>query len=236
MKAKIRIRGAIVPNNHKWIYDYFEMDATCPRDVETQLEAAKGGEVEVEINSPGGDVFSGADIYTKLKAYEGKTIGKIIGVAASSASVAAMGVDELYISPAAQIMIHNVWSYAAGDYNDFEHEAEVLKGWSKSLANTYMMKTGMSQEEIMALMDKETWLTAQDAVKYKFCDGILFEDEMQLAAAVKSALLPPSVIEKMMAQKQADLSDPQPTEEPRQVPVDLYNKLYSNLERRARIC
>ena len=81
MKAKIRIRGAIVPNNHKWIYDYFEMDATCPRDIETQLEAAKGGEVEVEINSPGGDVFSGADIYTKLKAYEGKTIGKIIGVA-----------------------------------------------------------------------------------------------------------------------------------------------------------
>jgi hypothetical protein len=59
---------------------------------------------------------------------------------------------------------------------------------------------------------------------------------MQLAAAVKSALLPPSVIEKMMAQKQADLSDPQPTEEPRQVPVDLYNKLYLDLERRARIC
>ena len=193
---KIKIRGAIISNNHKWIYDWFEMDSTCPRDVETQLEAAKGREVEVEINSPGGDVYAGADIYTKLKAYEGKTVGKIVGIAASSASVAAMGVDKLLISPAGQFMLHNVWTWATGDYNDFEHEAAVLKGWSKSLANTYMMKTGMSQEEIMALMDKETWLTAEDAVKYKFCDGVMFEDDLQLAAAVKGALLPPSVIEK----------------------------------------
>ena len=233
---KVKIRGAIIQNNHKWIYDYFEMEATCPKDIETQLEAAKGGEVEVEINSPGGDVYAGADIYTKLKAYKGKTVGKIIGIAASSASVAAMGVDQLLISPAGQFMLHNVWSWAEGNYNDFEHEAEVLKGWSKSLANTYMIKTGMSQEEIIALMDKETWLTAQDAVKYKFCDGVMFEEEMQLAASVKSAMLPPSVIDKMIAQKQNSITPNTPIEEPRQVPVDLYNKLYENLERRAKIC
>ena len=237
---KIKVKGSIISNNHKWIYDYFEMDSTCPKDVETQLEAAKGGEVEVEINSPGGDVYAGAEIYTALKNYKGKKLGKIVGVAASAASVIAMGVDKLIISPVAQIMIHNVWSWASGDYKTFEHEAEVLKGWSESLANAYIKKTGMSKEELMALMDKETWMTAEQAIKLKFADEIMFEDDVQLAASVKSALLPPAVIEKMMAQKQntkPDETEPVDTpKEPRQVPVDLYNKLHADLERRAKIC
>lgn len=241
---KIKIKGPIIPNNHKWIYDYFKMEATCPKDVENKLDAAKGEEVEIEINSPGGDVFAGAEIFTALMSYKGKKIGKVVGVAASAASVIAMGVDKLYISPVAQIMIHNVWSYAEGDYKVFEHEADVLKGWSESLANAYMKKTGLSKERLMELMDKETWLTAEQAVELKFADEIMFEDQIQFAAYAKSAripaLLPPEVIEKMMAQRpdkniENTNDDSDKPDGTRQVPVDLYLKLYENLERRAKI-
>lgn len=227
---KIKIKGAIVPTNHKWIYDWFQMEATCPRDIETQLEAAKGDDIEVEINSPGGDVFAGAEIYTALKEYKGKSIGKVVGIAASAASVAAMGVDKLLISPVAQIMIHNVWSWASGDYQVFEREAEVLKGWSESLSTAYVKKTGKTKEELMVLMDKETWLTAEQAVEMKFADEIMFDDKAQLVAGIRNVLLPPEVIEKMIAEKQSET-----VEAPRQVPVDLYQKLFENLERRARV-
>ena len=102
-----------------------------------------------------------------------------------------------------------------------------------------MKKTGLSKEELLDLMNKETWMTAERAVELKFADEIMFADEMQLAASVKSALLPPEVIEKMMAQKTnltpQNTSETNTPEDSRQVPVDLYEKLYENLERRAKI-
>jgi ATP-dependent protease ClpP protease subunit len=194
---KIKIRGVIVSNDDKFIYDWFEMEAVSPKDIETQLETAAGEEVEIEINSPGGDVFAGSDIYTMLKQYPGNVIVKIVGIAASAASVIAMAGDKVLISPTAQIMIHNVWSIAMGDYRTMDHEADVLKGWNKSIANAYMLKTGMAQGELLSLMNRETWITAQDAVKNKFADEIMFDQELQLVASIRGAPLPPEVINKI---------------------------------------
>jgi ATP-dependent Clp protease protease subunit len=295
VNVKIKIKGVIISNDLKWIYDWFEIENTAPKDIDTQIEAAKGEDLDVEINSGGGDVYAGSEIYTALKAYAGNVVVKIVGRAASAASVIAMAGKKVMISPTAQIMIHNVWSYAVGDYRAMEHEAGVLKGFSKSIANAYMLKTGMSQSELLSLMNKETWLTAQDAVKYKFADEIMFDEGMQLAASTQGVMLPRQVIDKLrnlikgapqqpidlkdfdakqlaeilrnaprsgasedipegtryitisdtLANQIADLISPLETEhvtEPmsqeasRQVPVDLYTKLYENLERRAKIC
>lgn len=248
--AKVNIKGVIVSNDDKWIYDWFEMESVCPKDISTQIEAAKGEDLEVEINSPGGDVYAGSEIYTALKSYSGDSVGKIVGIAASAASVAACGVKKLLISPTGQFMIHNVWCTAMGDYRDLEHAADILKGWNKSIANAYMLKTGMSQSELLSLMNKESWLTAQDAVRLKFADEIMFDEGLQLAASMnKTGLLPKEVIDKLRNDLAAgkiqkpgtvSASDPAPDpapliEESRQVPVDLYTKLYENLERRARI-
>jgi ATP-dependent protease ClpP protease subunit len=241
--VKIKIKGVIISNDWKWIYDLFEMESTCPKDIDAQIETAKGEDLEVEINSGGGDVYAGSEIFTALKAYSGDVVVKILGLAASAASVIAMAGKKVIISPTAQIMIHNVWSRASGDYRDMEHEAGVLKGWNKSIANSYMLKTGMSQEELLRLMNKETWMTAQEALENKFADEIMFDEGLQLAASFdRSGLLPKEVIDKLMnARAEGKLgikdiiTETIKTEDPRQAPVDLYTKLYENLERRARI-
>jgi len=197
---KIPIKGVIIPNDEKWIYEWFEIEATTPGDVNALIEKANGEDLEVEINSPGGDVYSGSEIYTNLKDYKGKVGVKIVGVAASAASVVAMAGNTVKISPTAQIMIHNVSSIAVGDYRDLQHEADVIKNYNKSIANAYMLKTGLKMDELLELMDKETWFTAQQAKEYGFVDEIMFDVGNKLAASItldNNMLLPQAVINKM---------------------------------------
>jgi ATP-dependent protease ClpP protease subunit len=196
--VKINIKGVIIPNDDKWIYEWFEMDSTCPREVENEVEKANGEDLEVIINSPGGDVFSGSEIYTLLKDYSGNVVVKIVGVAASAASIIAMAGKKIMMSPTAEMMIHNTTSIARGDYKIMEHEAQVLKDYNSTIANAYMIKSGMSKEELLALMDKETWLTPEKALEYKLIDEIMFMDSApKLAASFGGIMLPPEVINKM---------------------------------------
>lgn len=196
MAKKINIKGVIIPNDHKRIYDWFEMESTCPNDVSKTIDDANGEDVEIVINSGGGDVFSGSEIYTVLKDYKGNKTVKIVGVAASAASIIAMAGDKVLISPTAQIMIHNVRARGSGDYRDFEHTADVLKNYNKSIANAYRLKTGLSEKELLELMDKESWFTAQEAIEYKLADEIMFDNQMQLVASVAS-MIPLEIINKM---------------------------------------
>ncbi len=230
---KIKIKGVIVSNDYKWIYDWFGMDSVCPNDIEAQMDEANGEDLEFEINSPGGDVYAGSEIYTAIKGYAGNTTGKIVGIAASAASVAAMGIKKLLISPTAQIMMHNVSSWAAGDYRDLEHEAKVIKNYNVSIANAYLLKTGMKQEELLDLMNDETWFNAQQALEHKLVDEIMFDEGMQLSASINSFMLPKEVIDKVRNLIKGNpanvdppkLPDPPLTtnlDPPRQVPVDLY--------------
>ena len=198
MAKKIKIKGVIVPNDDKWIYDWFEMDSTCPREVEKEVEKANGEDLEVIINSPGGDVFSGSEIYTLLKDYNGNVIVKIVGVAASAASIIAMAGKKVMMSPTAEMMIHNVHSAAQGDYRAMEHRAKILKDYNDTIANAYMIKSGMSKEDLLALMDKETWLTPEKALEYKLIDEIMFMDNTpKLAASFGGIMLPQEVINKI---------------------------------------
>lgn len=195
---KILIKGAIINNDDKWIYDWFNIESTCPKDVSNLIEKADTGEdIEVEINSGGGDVYAGSEIYTQLKSYTGNVIIKIIGVAASAASVIAMAGKKVLMSPTAQLMIHNVWSRVSGDYKTLEHEAQVLKGHNAGIANAYMLKTGKSQKELLKLMDETTYFNAQEALKHKFVDEIMFNESKQIAASMGGFLLPQEVVNKM---------------------------------------
>lgn len=200
MSVKINIKGAIVSNNDLWIYEWFGMEATSPKVVTDKIEEANGDSLEVIINSGGGDVYAGSEMYTALKEYTGEVTTKIVGIAASAASVVAMAGGKVLISPTAQLMIHNVSSYAGGDYRSLQHEAEVLKNYNTSIANAYMLKSGMTQSELLDLMNQETWFTAQQALDKKLVDEIMFEDLNQpklVANAALSAMLPPEVVAKM---------------------------------------
>ncbi len=165
---KINVKGVIVSSSDAWIYEWLDIEHTSPSDINKSLEEAKGEDIEVMINSGGGDVFAGSEIYTSLKDYKGKSVGKIVGIAASAASVAAMGVQILQISPTAQIMIHNSAMQTSGDNRDLTQDAEILKGIDESIANAYMLKTGLPQDEVLQLMADETWLTAQQAKEKGF--------------------------------------------------------------------
>lgn len=196
---KIDIKGPIISDGEQWIYDWFEIPATSPSKVNKLINKIEAGEnLEIEINSGGGSVFAGSEIYTALKSFKGNTEGKIVGIAASAASVIAMGIKNLTISPTAQIMIHNASSYADGDKNDLQKTANLLEGIDKSIANAYEIKTGMKQEELLALMGKETWLTAQQAKEMKFVDSIMFEDEFKATASVgTNGIIPQNIMDKM---------------------------------------
>lgn len=196
--AKASIKGPIISSDEKWIYDWFGIEATCASDIEKAIEDANGEELEVIINSPGGYVDVGSEIYTLLKDYKGKTTGKIVGIAASAASVAAMGVDILKISPTARVMIHNASGSVRGDYRDMDHGSEVLKECNKSIANAYLLKTGMKREELLDLMNKETFMDAQKAKELGFVDEIMFDTNNRLVNnATESGMLPPDVIKKI---------------------------------------
>jgi len=194
---KINIKGTIVSSSDAWIYEWLDIEHTSPANVNKALEDAKGEDLEVMFNSGGGDVFAGSEIYTSLKDYKGKSVGKIVGIAASAASVAAMGVKILQISPTAQIMIHNSAMQTSGDNRDLTQDASVLKGIDSSIANAYVLKTGLPQDEVLQLMANETWLTAQQAKEKGFADSIMFEKENKFAASVGNGLLPQNIIDKI---------------------------------------
>ena len=176
----LKINGPIVSNDDKWIYEIFDIEAFSPRDLNNYLDNIRSGEeIDIEINSPGGYVIAGSEIYTALMQHKGPVNILITGVAASMASVIAMAGTTVTISPTAQIMIHNVSTYGSGDYRDFANISETLKKLNKSIMNAYQIKTGKSEKEILELMDKETWMEANEAKNQGFVDKIL-QKEYQL--------------------------------------------------------
>lgn len=193
---RIDIKGVIIPNDDKWAYDWFEIDSTAPRDVLAVLDKAEGQPVDVYINSGGGDIFAGSEIYSALREYGGTLKIHIVGLAASAASVIAMA-GQSDISPTAMVMVHNVASMAGGDYHDMDKASEVLQQANKAIANAYMTKTGMSETKVLAMMDKETWLTAQQAVDAGLIDSITSSQLQLVAGYANAALLPQNVINKV---------------------------------------
>ncbi len=191
----INIKGPIVPSDEKWIYDIFDIEATCAKDVTDVLKNANGEDIQLTINSPGGDVYTASEIYTELKDYDGNVESRIVGVAASAASVIAMA-GKVKMSPTAQLMIHNATTISWGDHREMDKTAEYLKGINKSISTSYQQKTGISEDELLKLMDAESWMTAEDAKEKGFVDEIMFNDAPQVVASLPGAL-PQNVINKM---------------------------------------
>ena len=206
--AAISIKGDIIPNDYKKYYDFFEWDGTCPRDVADALEAAAEDEaVDVYINSPGGVVQAGQEIYTALRANPNVNI-HVVGEACSAASFIAMA-GKSDITPVGLMMVHCAATVADGNHNDFEQAAEMLRTVDSAIAQAYADKSGMTVEDAVRLMENETWLNAKQCVEYGLIDSIMTEADapvQQIAAAVGGIRLRPEMIEradKEMAQRSA---------------------------------
>lgn len=186
---RIDIKGSIVPSEDKWIYDWIGWDATCPKDVLDALDSAGVEDVDVYINSPGGEIFAGSEIYAALQAYTGNVRLHIVGQACSAASVIACA-GHCDMVRTGMLMIHNVQSGAHGDHRELSHEAQVLQTADRAICAAYTAKTGKTEAELLDMMARETWMTAQDALDAGFIDAIAEPVEMQLAASAGSLLSP----------------------------------------------
>ncbi|MBS6710648.1 MAG: Clp protease ClpP [Ruminococcus sp.] len=171
-EVEIDVRGDIIENDDKWIYDWLEWDSTCPNDIKNALQTMPAGDkLIVNVNSGGGSVMAGQEIYSLLHGRQDVEIN-IQSLAGSAASVIAMA-NTCKMSPVATIMIHNVsMSGASGDYHDMQKNAEVLKTMNSALAEAYVAKTGKTKDEILKMMDKETWITASQALEMGFIDEV----------------------------------------------------------------
>ncbi|MDT2844667.1 head maturation protease, ClpP-related [Vagococcus lutrae] len=205
----IEIKGPIIPSDYQEVYDYWGLEATSPSKVMKKLsEVDTTEDINVVINSTGGDVWSGSEIYTSLKEHQGHVTVKIVGIAASAASFIACAGDTVKMSPTGQFMIHNAAFINQGDHQAMSKGAEVLQVTDESIRNAYKLKTHLDDEQLIEMMDKETWLNARQAKECGFVDEVMFDDNLSLVAT-SGNMLSADVIENMRQKMKADKETPE---------------------------
>lgn len=150
-------------------------DEVTPDAFRKELEAHPG-DIEVYINSPGGDVIAASQIYTMLVEHKGNVTVKIEGLAASAASIIAMAGTTVLMAPVAYMMIHGASTIAWGNHNVMRHEADVLEEIDKGIRDAYCLKTGMRESKVAQLMEDETWMSAKTCIALGFADGYIGKD------------------------------------------------------------
>ena len=126
----------------------------------------------IKLNSPGGDVFEGIEIYNYIKNHEQPVTVEIMGVAASAASIIAMGADKIIMNTGTSLMIHEASTWAFGNKSDIQKTLNALETIDDSLVAVYVERTGLDAEEISDLLKAETWMTADEAVEKGFADEV----------------------------------------------------------------
>ena len=171
-----------------WIYemigeDFWSGGGVTAKNFQKELSAIKATQIDLHVNSPGGEVFDGIAIYNLIKQHPANVTTYIDGLAASIASVIALAGDEIYMAENALMMIHNPYGMVMGMAEDMRKMAERLDIVRDSISKAYMSKTDMPEEEINALMEAETWMTADDAMELGFIDDVT--DKIDMAACAR---------------------------------------------------
>lgn len=176
-KAKtewFQIKNATEESADVFIYDVVG-DSWVGGDAATVVKAINGikaKKINLRINSPGGSVFDGVAIYNALARHSAEVTTYVDGLAASIASIIALAGKKIVMAENAMMMIHNPWTYTAGDSASLRKEADVLDQVRETLINTYATRTGKERDVIGAALDAETWFTAQEAKDWGLNDEI----------------------------------------------------------------
>ena len=193
---RVYVEGLIVPDEDQEMMDYFGYPCMCPRKLRMALEEADGDDVELWINSYGGDVWAAMAMYADLQSYPGGTIAFVTGLCASAATIILCGCDMASASIGAQLMVHNASTSSDGDYHDMYTSAEQLKTADDAILAVYVKRTGKSYDELKAYMERTTWFSAQTALEIGFVDEVAdFSDQRLIAGVVN--------VEDLRAQYQA---------------------------------
>ena len=170
------------------------------------------GHINLRLNSPGGSITDGTAIIAALKRHKDGFTAWVDGLAASMASVIACAADQCFMSEGSMMMIHRASTISMGDAADLRKDADILEKFERGLVNIYSAKTGMSSDEINALLAEETWLDPLEAIALGFADGI---SESGVAKAFSPAEMRRrfDTMKKNMAQTK-NIAQPDPVVEP----------------------
>lgn len=152
-----------------WPWDEKDRDAY---GVAKELQGLDVQRVNVHINSYGGDVAEGLAIYNSLKNHKAEIVTICDGFACSAASVIFMAGSKRVVNEASLLMIHNPWTRACGNANEFRKQAEDLDKIAQASINAYMGRVNITEEKVKELLDNETWLTAQECLDMGFATEI----------------------------------------------------------------
>lgn len=200
--------------------DYWTGEGVTAKHVSDALRRIGERDVVVNINSPGGDVFEGLAIYNLLREHKGAVTVRVLGLAASAASVIAMAGDEVQIARAGFLMIHNAWMLAAGNRHDFREYADFLEPIDTSMADIYAARSGQELEAIQRMMDGETWIGSNAAIDQGLADALLPSDEIEAGEekpaaiavrrvenALRASGMPRSEAQRLISEFKASLRD-----------------------------
>lgn len=157
-------------------------EGVTSKRIAAALRSIGDQDVVVNINSPGGDFFEGLAIYNMLREHPAKVTVKVLGMAASAASVIAMAGDEIQIARAGFLMIHNTWVVAIGDRHELRSVGDWLMPFDLAAADIYSARSGIKAAEIVKMLDRETWIPGSDAVDKGFADALLDSDAVSTKA------------------------------------------------------
>ena len=166
--------------------DWFSNSGVTAKSFAETLQAVGPGPLNVEINSPGGNVWDGLAIYNMLRGRQAPVTTKVVGVAASIASIIALAGDTVEIADAALMMIHDPSGLAAGTSEDMRKMADALDQHAAILAGVYEKKTGKTASAIRAAMKAETWFTSAEAIDFGLADSITEKQPAMQANAARA--------------------------------------------------
>jgi ATP-dependent protease ClpP protease subunit len=166
--------------------DWFSNSGVTAKSFADTLQAVGPGPLNVEINSPGGNVWDGLAIYNMLCGRQASVTTKVVGVAASIASIIALAGDEVEIADAALMMIHDPSGLAAGTSDDMRKMADALDQHAAILSGVYEKKTGKTATAIRSAMKAETWFTSAEAIDFGLADSISEKQPAMQASAARA--------------------------------------------------
>ena len=166
--------------------DFWSGGGITAKSVAAQLRAIGDRPIEVQINSPGGDMFEGIAIYNVLREHPQTVTIKVMGMAASAASIIAMAGDTVEVGAASFLMIHNCSVMAVGNRHDMAATAEWLTPFDQAMAEVYAARTGEKLADIAKWMDAETYMSGSLAVERGFADALLPADQITVDPKAKA--------------------------------------------------
>src|SRR5690606_2668481 len=201
-------------------YDYWTGEGVTAKRISSALRAMGAGPVTVNVNSPGGDMFEGLAIYNLLREHQGEVTVKVLGLAASAASIIAMAGDTVEIARAGFLMVHNCWVIAQGNRHDLREFADWMEPFDAAMADIYVARSGQDLEAVQRQMDGETWIGGSQAIEQGYADELLPSDQLgkadtkasssavrRIEAALRAQGLPRSEAQRLISDLKSSLSD-----------------------------